>query len=88
MSEVTKHEPGASTSVTLEASAPFPSPPGFLLFDQIGQGGMGVVYRARDEGLGRDVAFKFLSKRYSADSPAAQRFAHEASETLVDWRFR
>jgi serine/threonine protein kinase len=81
LSEDMKQKSGTSTTAALEASTPPPSPPGFVLFDEIGHGGMGVVYRARDEALGRDVAIKFLSSSYSADSPAAQRFAHEARIT-------
>src|SRR5262245_34001365 len=42
---------------------------------------MGVVYRARDTALYRDVAVKLLSERYPADSPAAQRFLSEARIT-------
>jgi WD40 repeat protein len=58
-----------------------PSAPGYDLIDEIGQGGMGVVYRARDTGLDRDVAVKLLSDRYPADSAAAQRFLSEARIT-------
>ena len=57
------------------------SPPGYELLDEIGRGGMGVVYRARDVALDRDVAVKLLSDRYPADSPAAQRFLGEARIT-------
>jgi eukaryotic-like serine/threonine-protein kinase len=57
------------------------SPPGYELREEIGRGGMGVVYRARDTALGRDVAVKLLSQRYPADSPAAQRFLGEARIT-------
>src|SRR5215472_3283784 len=42
---------------------------------------MGVVYRARDAALDRDVAVKLLSERYPVDSPAAQRFVSEARIT-------
>ena len=42
---------------------------------------MGVVYRARDTALDRDVAVKLLSTHYPADSPAAQRFLSEARIT-------
>src|SRR5262245_28549332 len=57
------------------------SPPGYELLDEIGHGGMGVVYRARDAALDRDVAVKLLSERYPADSLAAQRFLSEARIT-------
>ncbi len=42
---------------------------------------MGVVYRARDLGLGRDVAVKLLRERYAFDSSAAARFFKEAQIT-------
>jgi hypothetical protein len=44
---------------------------------QIGQGGMGVVYRARDTKLNRPVAIKFLSSDV-ADTAARRRFQREA----------
>ena len=53
-----------------EPTATPQSPPGYELLDEIGHGGMGVVYRARDTALDRDVAVKLLSERYPADSVA------------------
>jgi tetratricopeptide (TPR) repeat protein len=58
-----------------------PNPPGYELLEEIGHGGMGVVYRARDTTLDRDVAVKLLPECYPADSPAAQRFLREARIT-------
>jgi serine/threonine protein kinase/tetratricopeptide (TPR) repeat protein len=72
---------GLGTAAVVETSAPGANPPGYELIDEIGSGGMGVVYRARDTALGRDVAVKLLSDRYPADSPAAQRFLSEARIT-------
>ncbi|MFY9550495.1 MAG: serine/threonine-protein kinase, partial [Thermoanaerobaculia bacterium] len=50
----------------------------YEILDQIGAGGMGVVYRARDTRLGREVAVKVLPESLSADSDRLRRFEQEA----------
>src|SRR5579872_3202222 len=45
---------------------------------KIGEGGMGVVYRAYDEVLHRDVAVKVVRKDASLDASSGQRLLHEA----------
>ncbi|HJU84135.1 MAG TPA: protein kinase [Holophagaceae bacterium] len=44
----------------------------------LGTGGMGEVYQARDQRLGRDVAIKVLPEHLAADGDALQRFEWEA----------
>src|ERR1700675_1674317 len=45
---------------------------------KIGAGGMGEVYRARDEKLNRDVAIKVLPPAFSQDPERLRRFEQEA----------
>jgi len=49
----------------------------YEIIDVLGRGGMGVVYRARDNKLNRPAAIKFLSEEL-ADAAARRRFQREA----------
>ena len=50
----------------------------YELQEQIGAGGMGEVYRARDTRLGRDVAIKILPSAFTMDPQRLARFEREA----------
>src|SRR5262245_59598860 len=74
------------TAFTTRGAAPKDLPPDASLPPErvcrieaeIARGGMGVVYRARDPALGRELALKLLREDLAADEGAVRRFLEEA----------
>jgi serine/threonine-protein kinase len=58
-----------------------PRIPGYEVVGEIGQGGMGIVYHARDCTLDRPVALKCLQQHYTHDPSVSSRFLYEAQIT-------
>jgi serine/threonine protein kinase len=50
----------------------------YEISSQLGKGGMGEVFRGKDQKLGMDVAIKVLPEEFARDTDRVARFQHEA----------
>jgi serine/threonine protein kinase len=87
-SEAATLPPGEAAAACGDSVFPFLAPPRevgrlgqldhYEILSEIGQGGMGVVFKAQDESLDRIVAVKVLAPQYAVNATARRRFVREA----------
>jgi tetratricopeptide (TPR) repeat protein len=80
-SSVADSRPTTDDRHAATAAAPVAAAERYLFKEEIARGGMGVIYRATDTVLGREVAVKVLSEKFAVDSGTARRFTTEARIT-------
>src|SRR5262245_35725031 len=72
------NEARALSAEIIPEAARFPQPPGYEVLGEIGRGGMGVVYKARQRSLNRLVALKMILAGFGADGRRRALFRAEA----------
>ncbi|MFP5288448.1 MAG: serine/threonine-protein kinase, partial [Thermoanaerobaculia bacterium] len=73
----TEREPVPPPGWVAESDS-FQPPPHYVVLETLGNGGMGVLYKAEDTRLHRTVALKVLPLRFTNDPVAKERFLREA----------
>jgi WD40 repeat protein/serine/threonine protein kinase len=69
---------GAGMGLPVATRPALPQVPGYAVLEEVGRGGMGVIYKARQLGLNRLVALKMVLAGAQADADARARFRTEA----------
>jgi tRNA A-37 threonylcarbamoyl transferase component Bud32 len=74
----TRYPPPPSPPSNVSSPVDWPTIPGYEMLEELGQGGMGIVLKARQLHLDRIVALKVIRKEYLAHEATMRRFQREA----------